>query len=206
MQSMEAFMAEEAKSKDNCGRAHINPLDTDTSCGHSSSSPISDVDNNLPCEDTDSLPLGVVVPESGQCAEQRQQRWARAQAFDDWLWDDFYSNLNAIRFAQRQQCLDSLARCKACHDLFWRDEKHCNTCHVTFELDFDLEERFLIHAATCRPATASAGGSASIFPLHRVLPSQLQVLKAAVHIIEVTYPCCRDFILGLLVDFFLTVC
>lgn len=165
---------------------HHPSSDTDVSSGHSSS-PISDVDNNLVCEGgADSLPPGAVVPEVGRRAEERRQQWARAQAFDQWLWGSFYGELGAARLGRRRfgECL---ARCEACHDLFWRDEKHCRICHVTFELDFDQEERFLIHAATCRPAV-DCGGAAG-FPSHRVLPSQLQALKAAVHALEVTALC-----------------
>ncbi|CAA6670530.1 unnamed protein product [Spirodela intermedia] len=177
-------MAEFASATATTCQHYHPPSDTDASSGHSSS-PISDVDNNLVCEGgADRLPPGVVVPELGRRAEERRQQWARAQAFDRWLWGSFYGELGAARLGRR--CFsESLARCEACHDLFWRDEKHCRICHVTFELDFDQEERFLIHTATCRPAV---DGGAAGFPGHRVLPSQLQALKAAVHALEVCMP------------------
>ncbi|CAL5413581.1 unnamed protein product [Camellia sinensis] len=59
-------------------------------------------------------------------------------------------------------------------------KKHCKTCHTTFELDFDLEERYTIHVATCRE-----NGETHMFPNHKVLSSQLQAIKAAIHAIEV---------------------
>lgn len=114
--------------------------------------------------------------------EEKMQKWSRLQAFDAWIWNSFYSELNAVKYSKRSY-LDSLTRCECCHDLYWRDEKHCKTCHTTFELDFDLEERYAIHVATCK-----ADGEADMFPNHKVLSSQLQALKAAIHAIESVMP------------------
>ncbi|XP_078443412.1 homeodomain-like transcriptional regulator isoform X2 [Wolffia australiana] len=160
-------------------------IDADTSSGHSSLSPISDVDNNQSSEDIGSPPPpSAPAPELIWRATEQRQRWARAQAFDHWLWDHFYSELASVRLNRQRQPSEWLARCDACHDLFWPEEKHCGACHATFELGFDLEERFLVHAATCCPKAADSNGS----PGHRVLPSQLQVLKAAVHAVEAGMP------------------
>ncbi|XP_052193159.1 homeobox-DDT domain protein RLT3 isoform X2 [Diospyros lotus] len=150
-----------------------------------SSSAVSDVDNNLCLTEVnkDFLALStVVVLEKGSKEELQRQSWSRLQAFDAWLWNSFYSDLNAVKYSKRSY-LDSLTRCESCHDLYWRDEKHCKTCHATFELDFDLEERYTIHVATCRDNIKT-----DIFPKHKVLSSQLQVLKAAVHAIEAVMP------------------
>ncbi|GJT01977.1 DDT domain-containing protein [Tanacetum coccineum] len=73
--------------------------------------------------------------------------------------------------------------CERCHDLFWRDEKHCRICHTTFELDFDLEERYAIHVATCRDDS-----DPDMFPKHKILSSQLQSLKAAAYTLELSMP------------------
>ena len=151
-----------------------------------SCSPVSDVDN-LSLTETikDSLPSsGAVVLDVGNKGEEQQERWNRLQEFDSWIWNSFYSNLNAVKHGKRSY-LDSLARCESCHDLYWRDEKHCRICHTTFELDFDLEERYAIHAATCRENEDSE----ILFPQHKVLSSQIQSLKAAIHAIEVGFIC-----------------
>uniref|UniRef100_A0A2N9IPY1 Homeobox domain-containing protein n=1 Tax=Fagus sylvatica TaxID=28930 RepID=A0A2N9IPY1_FAGSY len=151
-----------------------------------SCSPVSDVDNNLSLAETvkDSLPSsGAVVLDVGKKGEEQQERWNRLQAFDSWIWNSFYSNLNTVKHGKRSY-LDSLARCESCHDLYWRDEKHCRICHTTFELDFDLEERYAIHAATCREKEDSD----ILFPQHKVLSSQIQTLKAAIHAIESVMP------------------
>ncbi|KAL0670210.1 hypothetical protein Bca4012_032914 [Brassica carinata] len=79
----------------------------------------------------------------------------------------------------------------SCHDLYWRDEKHCKICHATFELDIDLEERYAIHAATCNRKNEESSDS---FPDHKVLSSQLQSLKAAVYAIESAMP--EDALIG----------
>ena len=149
-----------------------------------SSSPVSEVDNNL-CrtEITHDFPAssGAVVLETRKKKEQQKQNWSRIQAFDGWIWNSFYHDLNAVKY-NKGSYLDSLTRCNSCHDLYWRDEKHCKTCHTTFELDFELEERYAIHVATC-----TENADTEIFPRHKVLPSQLQSLKAAIHAIEVGY-------------------
>ncbi|RZC71564.1 hypothetical protein C5167_034786 [Papaver somniferum] len=155
----------------------------DTHSGEGSS-PISDIDN--------SQILGEALNDSRSSShsvishyvkkkEDQKQKWDRLQAFDAWIWNSFYTNLNAVKYSKRSY-LDSLAHCDSCHDLYWRDEKHCQVCHITFELDFDLEERYAIHAATC---TAK---ESHIFPKHKVLSSQLQSLKAAIHAIEAVMP------------------
>ncbi|XP_010557732.1 PREDICTED: homeobox-DDT domain protein RLT3 isoform X2 [Tarenaya hassleriana] len=148
-------------------------------------SPVSDIDNNLCSTEIAnnhlSSPHGAIIFEVGRKREQKL-RWTRLQEFDDWIWANFYSNLNAVKHGRRSY-LDSLTRCKICHDLYWRDEKHCRICHATFELDVGLEERYAVHAATCRKK-----GDDDAFPELKVLPSQLQSLKAAVHAIESAMP------------------
>ncbi|RWW20761.1 hypothetical protein GW17_00015109 [Ensete ventricosum] len=157
------------------------PSDLDSSSGDGSS-PISDVDNYLISVELDSLSGGscAIDIETGRSSEEKKQKWDRLQAFDKWVWNMFYSSMNAVKYSKRSY-MESLARCESCHDLFWRDEKHCKTCHTTFEIDFDLEERYAIHVATCREPE-----DVGDFPKHRILSSQLQALKAAIHAIEVT--------------------
>ncbi|KAK7358463.1 hypothetical protein VNO77_00391 [Canavalia gladiata] len=155
-----------------------------------SSSPVSDIDNlNLTETAKDSLPpTGAVVIEAGKKGEEQMQKWNRVQEYDSWIWNSFYLNLNVVKYGRRSY-LDSLARCKSCHDLYWRDERHCKICHMTFELDFDLEERYAIHVATCREKEDS-----NTFPNHKVLLSQIQSLKAAIYAIESVMP--EDALVG----------
>ncbi|XP_024005575.1 homeobox-DDT domain protein RLT3 isoform X1 [Eutrema salsugineum] len=174
--------------------SHVTQLET----GHftdivreDSSSPVSDIDNNL-CQneiasDQFSSQHAAIVFEIGSKRE-KSLLWSLLQEFDEWIWVNFYLNLNAVKHSRRSY-LDSLTRCKSCHDLYWRDEKHCKICHATFELDIDLEERYAIHAATCRKNEAS-----DTFPDHKVLSSQLQSLKAAVYAIESAMP--EDALIG----------
>ncbi|KAJ6723905.1 HOMEOBOX-DDT DOMAIN PROTEIN RLT2 [Salix koriyanagi] len=156
-----------------------------------SSSPVSDVDNNLTLTDiaNDSLPpMGAIVLETGKKGKEENQKWNRLQQFDTWIWNYFYCDLNAVKRSKRSY-LESLRRCETCHDLYWRDEKHCKICHTTFELDFDLEERYAIHSATCRQKEDNV-----MFPKHKVLSSKLQSLKAAVYAIETVMP--EDALVG----------
>lgn len=148
----------------------------------SSYSPMSDVDNSLNQTETtgNALPLcSAIILEVKRKGEEKQS-WNRLQAFDSWVWNFFYHVLSAVRHGRRSY-LDSLARCERCHDLYWRDEKHCKVCHTTFELDINLEERYTIHRATCREKEDDD----DVFPKHKVLSSKFQSLKAAVHAIEV---------------------
>lgn len=147
-------------------------------------SPVSDVDNQSLTETAkEALPsAGAVVIEAGKKGVEQVQKWIRLQAYDSWIWNSFYLNLNVVKYGRRSY-IDSLARCESCHDLYWRDERHCKICHMTFELDFDLEERYAIHTATCREKEDSHA-----FPKHKILSSQIQSLKAAIYAIEVNCP------------------
>lgn len=152
----------------------------------SSSSAISDVDN-LSLVEVHNGSTGSKVP-VGRKGEHQQDKWNIAQAFDTWIWKSFYCDLSAVKRGKRSY-LDSLARCEQCHDLYWRDEKHCRICHTTFELDFDLEERYTIHTATCRQNLDPDN-----FSKHKILSSELQSLKAAIHAIESVMP--EDALIG----------
>jgi hypothetical protein len=121
-----------------------------------------------------------IVIENGRRGDERILMWDRMQAFDKWIWTSFYSVLTAVRCGKKS-FKESLVHCESCHDLYWRDEKHCRICHSTFEVGFDLEERYAVHVATCRVPE-----DAHEVPNHKVLPSQLQALKAAIHAIEVS--------------------
>ncbi|KVI06242.1 DDT domain-containing protein [Cynara cardunculus var. scolymus] len=149
-----------------------------------SSSAVSDVDNLLGLNYVhhDNLASTSAVVTSIGNREQAKQKWCRLQQYDAWLWNSFHSTLNVVKHGKRS-FFDSLTRCERCHDLFWRDEKHCRICHTTFELDFDLEERYAIHAATCRDDSAP-----DMFPKHKILSSQLQSLKAAAYTLESSMP------------------
>ncbi|XP_019421856.1 PREDICTED: homeobox-DDT domain protein RLT3-like [Lupinus angustifolius] len=153
-------------------------------------SPISDVDNlNLTETAQDSLSsAGAVVIAAGKKGEEQVQKWLRIQEYDSWIWSSFYLDLNVVKYGRRSY-LDSLARCKSCHDLYWRDERHCKICHMTFELDFDLEERYAVHIATCKEKEDN-----NIFPNQKVLSSQIQSLKAAIYAIESVMP--EDALVG----------
>ncbi|KAL6644463.1 hypothetical protein ACP70R_016071 [Stipagrostis hirtigluma subsp. patula] len=148
-------------------------------------SPVSDIDNaSVPTDFADSnLDLSsAIVIENGRRGDQRILMWERLQAFDKWIWTSFYADLNAVKYGKKS-FKESLVRCESCHDLYWRDEKHCRICHSTFEVGFDLEERYAIHVATCREPE-----HVHEVPNHKVLPSQLQALKAAIHTIEACMP------------------
>ncbi|KAL3523710.1 hypothetical protein ACH5RR_016544 [Cinchona calisaya] len=154
-----------------------------------SSSAVSDVDSLSLVEIQNDLPSSTAtVFELRRKAEQQRDKWNRAQAFDRWIWKSFYYELNTVKHGKRSY-LDSLTRCEHCHDLYWRDEKHCKVCHTTFELDFDLEERYAVHAATCRGNT-----DVDRFPRHKVLSSHLQLLKAAICAIESVMP--KELLVG----------
>ncbi|WVZ26325.1 hypothetical protein V8G54_004869 [Vigna mungo] len=153
-------------------------------------SPASDVDNlNMTETAKDSFAsAGAVVIEAGKKVEDLIKKWIRVQEYDSWIWNSFYSDLNVVKYGRRSY-MDSLAKCKSCHDLYWRDERHCKICHMTFELDFDLEEKYAIHIATCREKEDN-----NTFPNHKVLPSHIQSLKAAVYAIESVMP--EDALVG----------
>ncbi|XP_047334234.1 homeobox-DDT domain protein RLT3 [Impatiens glandulifera] len=149
-----------------------------------SSSMISDADNNISLSETMNdlaAPSGSRFLGTGY-KERQKPNLCQSQAFDSWIWSTFYCDLNAVKYGCRS-FLDSLTHCVCCHDLYWRDEKHCKTCHITFELDFDLEEKYVVHAATCREKEDTC-----MFPKHKVLSPTLQALKAAAYAIESVMP------------------
>ncbi|KAI4365593.1 hypothetical protein MLD38_021563 [Melastoma candidum] len=145
-----------------------------------SSSPVSDVDNNAELSSVDKYyapSSGVINLAVGMNSEDQ----GHLRAFDSWIWNCFYLELNAVKY-RKSPCNYALKKCEKCHDLYWRDEKHCKDCHTTFELDFDLEEKYAIHTATCGEKEERDTQN------HKVLSSQLQSLKAACHAIESAMP------------------
>jgi hypothetical protein len=60
---------------------------------------------------------------------------------------------------------------------------------MTFELDFDLEEKYAVHIAMCREKEDN-----NTFPNHKVLSSHIQSLKAAIYAIESVMP--EDALVG----------
>ncbi|KAG6482178.1 homeobox-DDT domain protein RLT3-like [Zingiber officinale] len=166
------------------GSRQINILPELDATSTDGSSPTSDVDHVLLPAESNGLSVGsgAIDLEIGKTNDEKKQKCDRLRLYDKWVWDSFYSTLNATRYGKRSY-MESLIHCESCNDLFWRDEKHCKICHTTFEIDFDLEERYAIHRATCREPD-----DVGDFPLHKVLPSQLQVLKASIHAIEVSMP------------------
>ncbi|KAH6762645.1 hypothetical protein C2S52_020078 [Perilla frutescens var. hirtella] len=160
-------------------------------CREDSSSPVSDVDNRLSLGETQNeLPtsVGTAAVEAGKKGEKLVEKSGDSQVFDARIWKSFYSELSSVKNGQKAY-LDSLRKCDRCQDLYWRDEKHCRICHTTFELDFDLEERYAIHSATCRTNI-----DVKKCRRQRALPSQLQALKAAIYAIESAIP--EDALMG----------
>uniref|UniRef100_A0A0E0LNF8 Homeobox domain-containing protein n=1 Tax=Oryza punctata TaxID=4537 RepID=A0A0E0LNF8_ORYPU len=148
-------------------------------------SPTSDIDNaSVPTNPAENIinASSAIAIEVGRRGDEKMLKWERSQAFDKWIWTSFYSCLTAVKCGKKS-FKESLVRCESCHDLYWRDEKHCRICHSTFEVSFDLEERYAIHVATCRDPE-----DVYDVPNHKVLPSQLQALKAAIHAIEAHMP------------------
>ncbi|KAL6870596.1 hypothetical protein ACP4OV_014444 [Aristida adscensionis] len=185
----------EAMKKHLDGKAAVRlPAFSETSSGDGASpktgsgdgaSPVSDIDNaSAPSDlgDSNSDSPSAIVIEIGRRGNEKILMWERLQAFDKWIWTSFYSVLNVVKYGKKS-FRESLVRCESCHDLYWRDEKHCRICHSTFEVGFDLEERYAIHVATCTEPE-----NVHDVPSHKVLPSQLQALKAAIHAIEACMP------------------
>ncbi|WZZ53982.1 hypothetical protein YC2023_054089 [Brassica napus] len=131
-------------------RALLSVLD-DRVREDSSSSPVSDIDNN-----------------NNLCLNEICLLWSLVQEFDEWIWDKYYLNLNAVINTAEDPTLIHL-----------------------LGLDIDLEERYAIHAATCNRKNEESSDS---FPDHKVLSSQLQSLKAAVYAIESAMP--EDALIG----------
>lgn len=148
-------------------------------------SPLSDIDSaSVPTYLAGNLQnaSSAIGIEVGRRSDEKMLKWERLQALDKWIWTSFYSSLTAVKCGKRS-FKESLVHCESCHDLYWRDEKHCRICHSTFEVGFDLEERYAMHVATCREPEDLYD-----VPNHKVLPSQLQALKAAIHAIEARMP------------------
>ncbi|PWA91394.1 DDT domain-containing protein [Artemisia annua] len=187
LEKREAFLCEAMSSIHNDVRVGQPTISGDSERSISrddSSSAVSDVDNllglNYMHHDNLASTSDVIAPIGNR--EQAKQKWRRLQQFDYWVWSSFRSALGSIKHGKKS-FLDSFARCERCHDLFWRDEKHCRICHTTFELDFDIEERYAIHFATCRDDS-----DPDMFPKHKILSSQLQSLKAAAYTLELSMP------------------
>lgn len=177
-QAMDEFLAVEYRCRQTKG-SDQSEFECNSGDG---SSPNSDVDNTLVSPNsTYCSPSSGVYFKCKSSISEKKKKWDHLQAYDRWIWGSFYSNLNAVK-NYRRPYMESLTYCESCHDLYWKDEKHCKVCHSTFEIDIDLEERYAIHVVTCRETDDRD------FPKHKVLPSQLQALKAAIHSIEGCMP------------------
>lgn len=196
MEKRQACLFEAMKKHVEGGAARL-PASSDSYCSQTSSgdgaspktssvggaSPVSDIENtSVPTslKDCNLDSSSAIVIESGRRGDEKISLWERLQAFDKWIWTSFYSILTAAK-SGKKSFKESLVHCESCHDLYWRDEKHCRICHSTFEVGFDLEEKYAVHVATCREPELSHE-----VPNHKFLPSQLQALKAAIHAIEVS--------------------
>ncbi|KAK8951118.1 hypothetical protein KSP39_PZI003979 [Platanthera zijinensis] len=179
-QAMEEFLSVEYRCRQTKG-SDQSELDSNSGDG---SSPNSDIDNILVSPDSTYIcsPSSSVFFKCKSSTGEKKKKWDRLQAYDRWIWGSFYSNLNAVK-NYRRPYMESLTYCESCHDLYWKDEKHCKVCHSTFEINIDVEERYAIHVVTCRETD-----DVRDFPKHKVLPSQLQALKAAIHSIEGSMP------------------
>lgn len=199
MEKRQACLFEAMKKHVEGGKAARLPASSDSYCSQTSSgdgtspktssvdgaSSVSDIENtSVPTslKDSNLDSSSAVVIESGRGGDEKMSMWERLQAFDKWIWTSFYSILTAVK-SGKKSFKESLLRCGSCHDLYWRDEKHCRICHSTFEVGFDLEEKYAVHVATCREPELSHE-----VPNHKFLPSQLQALKAAIHAIEASMP------------------
>ncbi|GJM92189.1 hypothetical protein PR202_ga08629 [Eleusine coracana subsp. coracana] len=174
-----------AVSSDSC-RSETSGGDGDSPKRNSieGDSPVSEINAFGPTDLNDSsLDLSSAIAiESGKSGDDKILMWERLQVFDKWIWTYFYSTLTAVKCGKKS-FKESLVHCGSCHDLYWRDEKHCRICHSTFEVGFDLEERYAVHVATCREPEVVHG-----VRNHKVLPSQLQALKASIYAIEASMP------------------
>ncbi|KAG0547113.1 hypothetical protein BDA96_01G051000 [Sorghum bicolor] len=199
MEKRQACLFEAMKKHVEGGKAARLPAPFDSYCSQTSSgdgaspktssvdgaSPVSDIENTAvpTClKDSNFDSSSAIVIESGRRGDEKISMWERLQAFDKWIWTSFYSILTAVK-SGKKSFKESLVHCESCHDLYWRDEKHCRICHSTFEVGFDLEEKYAVHVATCREPELSHE-----VPNHKFLPSQLQALKAAIHAIEASMP------------------
>lgn len=143
-------------------------------------SPVSDVDNRLDLSNMQN-DRSYHAAEVVQCRNKAEPaaKSGCPQAFDALIWKSFYFELSSVKSGKKSH-LDMLKRCEQCQDLYWREEKHCRICHTTFELNFDLEERYALHSAVCR-----ANMEANKILKKQNMPAQLQSLKAAIYAIEV---------------------
>ncbi|XP_066365573.1 homeobox-DDT domain protein RLT3-like isoform X2 [Miscanthus floridulus] len=199
MEKRQACLFEAMKKHVEGGKAARLPASSDSYCSQTSSgdgaspktssvdgaSPVSDIENtSVPTslKDSNLDSSSAIVIESGRRGDEKISMWERLQEFDKWIWTSFYSILTAVK-SGKKSFKESLVHCESCHDLYWRDEKHCRICHSTFEVGFDLEEKYAVHVATCREPELSHE-----VPNHKFLPSQLQALKAAIHAIEASMP------------------
>ncbi|KAK4480454.1 hypothetical protein RD792_013527 [Penstemon davidsonii] len=186
LEKREAILCQAMSSVPNVGNRQVSQSDLSelTTSREQSSSPVSDVDNQLSLRELQNeIPsTDAAVVEARKKTEQQADMSGRSQAFDAWIWKSFYFELKSVKSGNKAY-LDSLKRCGQCQDLFWRDEKHCRICHTTFMLDFDIEEKYAIHSAVCRANT-----EVDKCRKQRVLSSQLQALKAAIYAIESVIP------------------
>lgn len=159
---------------------HAGYTEEDGSSGDGTVLPESEISRNK----------GAIQIQSGNIQAERQHVLDRYKEFDKWLWSrqtPELSSLVAVRLRKNRSC-ELLAKCETCHDLYWPQEKHCSSCHATFEVSAKADAKFTQHVNECEKKRVERGANWKLQGPLKLLPSRVQHLKAQILSVEAAIP------------------
>lgn len=118
--------------------------------------------------------------ELGKSESEKKAALRRYQDFQKWMWKECYNSsiLCAMKYGKKR-CKPQVDICDICHNTYFFEDSHCNSCHRTFPSNNEFN--FSKHAFQCGDKL-----STEICTLDSSLPIRTRFLKALLALIEVS--------------------
>ncbi|KAK1268787.1 hypothetical protein QJS04_geneDACA008298 [Acorus gramineus] len=145
-------------------RRNLRSTNTMNSVGLSSKTEVADATSSSDCaagiDSPNSTVCGVNSPIEqssssfrialGQNETEKLDALRRYHDFDRWLWKEcFNSSVSyAIKYSNKR-CPELLTTCDACHESYLAEDKHCPSCHKTFEAFQNSNGNYIGHVVRC---------------------------------------------------------
>ncbi|XP_077212458.1 homeobox-DDT domain protein RLT2-like [Tasmannia lanceolata] len=126
--------------------------------------------------------------ELGRNESEKSAALKRYQDLQKWLWKECFnpSILCAMKYG-KIRCSELLANCDFCHDLYLFKDKHCPSCHMTFETIHNFDVNFPEHVVQCEEKL-KVNSDGNFHGTNSSLPVRIRLLKAQLSLIEASIP------------------
>ncbi|XP_058100582.1 homeobox-DDT domain protein RLT2-like isoform X2 [Magnolia sinica] len=126
--------------------------------------------------------------ELGRNETEKSDALERYQDFEKWLWQECFnpSMLCALKYGKKR-CSELLVTCDFCHNSYSSKDKHCPSCHKTFDTFHSFDVTFGEHVAQCEEKRR-VDPTWNIHCSDSSLPTRGKMLKAQLAFIEASIP------------------